>query len=176
MGTLFSIRWLTWRHRSRVEHFPHSRLANPRKLARSSSHPCTFIPRVCSCMPRQTFSELPDANKINFVDSPGIHLSTLLPHLGVPPPHGPPVHRPPTEKESTAVDLLQRLLIYPPDSRFSAEGAMSHPWLLSSGKLVLPRAALASVTAAEHAAETYDSKTAAEWLKVFFVPGSPKTE
>lgn len=123
-----------------------------------------------------TFSELPDANKINFVDSPGIHLSTLLPHLGVPPPHGPPVHRPPTEKESTAVDLLQRLLIYPPDSRFSAEGAMSHPWLLSSGKLVLPRAALASVTAAEHAAETYDSKTAAEWLKVFFVPGSPKTE
>ncbi|KAI9455932.1 kinase-like protein, partial [Lactarius psammicola] len=86
-----------------------------------------------------TFSELPDANKINFIDSPGVHLSTLLPHLGVPAPHGLPVHCPPTEQEPTVVNLLQRLLVYPPDSRFSAEGALRHPWLLSNGPLVLPR-------------------------------------
>ncbi|KAH9010905.1 kinase-like protein [Lactarius hengduanensis] len=60
-----------------------------------------------------TFTELPDANKVNFVDSPGVHLSTLLPHLGVPSPQGPPVHRPPAEQESTAVDLLQRFLFIP---------------------------------------------------------------
>lgn len=53
---------------------------------------------------------------------------------------------------------------------------MNHPWLLSGGPLVLPRAALSSVTAGEHAAETRDSRTAAEWLKVFFAPGSPRNE
>ena len=127
-----------------------------------------------SCVPHQTFSELPDANKINFVDSPGVHLSTLLPHLGVPPPlHGPPVHRLPAEQESTAVDLLQRFLIYPPDLRFSAEEALKHLWLLSDGPLVLPRAALASAIAVEHAAELRDGKTAAEWFKVFVVPRVP---
>ena len=134
-----------------------------------------FIWRVFSCTPRQTFSELPDANKVNFVDSPGVHLSTLLPHLDVPPPQGPPVHSPPAE-ESTAVDLLQRFLIYPPDSRFGAEAALRHPWILSGGPLVLPRAALANVTAVEHAAEMRDGRTAAEWLKVFFVSESSRTE
>ncbi|KAH8992396.1 kinase-like protein [Lactarius akahatsu] len=123
-----------------------------------------------------TFSDLPDANKVNFVDSPGVHLSTLLPHLGVPSPQGPPVHRPPAEQESTAVDLLQRFLVYAPASRFSAQGALRHPWLLGDGPLVLPRVALATVSAAESVAEMRDSRTAAEWFKVFFVSGSPRTE
>ncbi|KAH9170526.1 kinase-like protein [Lactarius sanguifluus] len=113
-----------------------------------------------------TFSELPDANKINFIDSPGVHLSTLLPHLGVPSPQGPPVHRPPAEQESTVVDLLQRFLVYSPSSRFSAEGALGHPWLLGDGPLVLPRVALATVPAPESATETRDGRTAAEWFKV----------
>jgi len=157
-----------------VEHIPHSRLTNTRKLARSFFFhaPLFFF----SCVSHQTFSELPDANKINFINSPGMHLSTLLPHLDVPAPHGPPVHRPPAEQGSTVVDLLHRLLIYSPASRFSAEGALRHPWLLSGGPLVLPRAILATVTAVEHAAEMRDGRTAAEWLKVFFVPGSPKAE
>jgi len=123
-----------------------------------------------------TFSELPDANKLNFVHSPGMHLSILLPHLGMPPPHSQPVHRPPAEQESTAVDFLQRFLIYPPGSRFSAEGALRHPWLLSDVPLVLPRAALAAVTMVKHAAEMREGRTAAEWLKVFVVQGSLRTE
>ncbi|KAF8274302.1 kinase-like domain-containing protein [Lactarius quietus] len=113
--------------------------------------------------PFVTFSDLPDANKINFVDSPGVPLSTLLPHLGS--LHGPSAHEPPADQESTAVDLLQRLLIYPPTSRFSAEGALSHPWLLSSGPIVLPWAALTAVTATENATEMRGGRTAAEWLK-----------
>jgi hypothetical protein len=117
----------------------------------------------------QTFSELPDANKINFVHSPGVPLSTLLPHLG--PPRGPPA-----DQESTAVDLLQRLLIYPPTSRFSAECALSHPWLLSGGPIVLPRAAFTTATATENATEIHGGRTAAEWLKVFFVSGTSRTE
>ena len=178
MGTLFPIRRLAWRHRSRMEYFPHSRLTDTRKLARSFVPSRLLFREFFFLMhsPRQTFSELPDANKVNFIDSPGVHLSTLLPHLGLPPPQGSPVHTPPAEQESTAVDLLQRFLIYPPDSRFSAEGAMSHPWLLNGSPLVLPRAALSAVTAAEHAAETRDGRTAAEWLEVFFATGSPRTE
>ncbi|KAI9511892.1 kinase-like protein [Russula earlei] len=107
-----------------------------------------------------TFTELPDANKINFIDSPGVHLSTLLPHLvdaPTPPPFRPGkparVHFPPAEQEPTALDLLHRLLVYPPDSRLRAAAALTHPWLLDDAPL------------------TRDGKTAGEWLKIFLAPG-----
>jgi len=121
------------------------------------------------------FSELPDANKINFIDSPGVPLSTLLPHqhadLDVPLPPARQVHLPPAEQGPTAVDLLQRLLVYPPDSRLRATAALAHPWLLGDGPLVLPRAALTSDGMPAHAAETRDGRTAGEWLKLFLAPG-----
>ena len=119
----------------------------------------------------QTFMELPDASKINFIDSPGVHLSTLLPHLDAPPQHGKEVHFPPADQEQTVADLLQRLLIYPPYLRLKAVEALRHPWLLGDGPLVLPRSALASDNVLPYAAEMRDGRTAGEWLKVFLVPG-----
>jgi cyclin-dependent kinase 8/11 len=116
--------------------------------------------------------ELPDANKINFIDSPGVHLSTLVPHVDAPPPHGP--HHPhfaPAEQETTPVDLIQRLLIYPPDSRFKAVDALKHPYLFDDGPLVLPRATLARdniIIAC--AADIRDGRTAGEWLRTFLDP------
>lgn len=124
-----------------------------------------------------TFSELPDASKINFIDSPGVPLSTLLPHqhgdldVPLPPANLKQVHFPPAEQGPTAVDLLQRLLVYPPVSRFKATAAVTHPWLLRDGPLVLPRAAIASGGMPAHATETRDGKTAGEWLKLFLAPG-----
>jgi cell division cycle 2-like protein len=115
--------------------------------------------------------ELPDASKINFIDSPGVHLSTLLPHLDVPLPHGKEVYFPPADQEPTVADLLQRLLIYPPDLRLKAVEALRHPWLLGDGPLVLPRSALASDNVLPYAAEMRDGRTAGEWLKVFLAPG-----
>ncbi|KAI0308378.1 kinase-like domain-containing protein, partial [Multifurca ochricompacta] len=114
------------------------------------------------------FSELPDANKVNFINSPGVHLSTLLPHLDAPLPHGPPTHFPHEEQEPTALDLVWRLLVYPPDSRFKAAEALTHPWLLSDGPLILPRAALPceNLNILEYAAEIRDGRTAGEWLKL----------
>lgn len=120
----------------------------------------------------QTFTELPDANKINFIDSPGVHLSTLLPHLDdAPHPHEKQLHFPPADQEPTAIDLILRLLVYPPVSRFKAEAALEHPWLLSNGPLVLPRAALEGGCILAGTAEMRDGRTAGEWLKLFLAPG-----
>ncbi len=100
-----------------------------------------------------------------------MHLSTLLPHLGTPLPHGNQVHLPPTEQRPTVVDLLQRLLVYPPDSRFKAADALMHPWLLSDVPLILPRAAVLHENMPAYAAELHNGKTAGEWLMLFFAPG-----
>lgn len=78
------------------------------------------------------------------------------------------------QQEPTAIDLLQRLLIYPPDSRLKAADALGHSWLLSDGPLVLPRAASPTgwdLLQDSAAAETRDNKTAGEWLKLFLAPG-----
>lgn len=69
------------------------------------------------------------------------------------------------------VDLLQRLLVYPPDSRFKAADALMHPWLLSDPPLVLPRAAVWNDNMPAYAAELRNGKSAGEWLKSFLAPG-----
>jgi hypothetical protein len=69
------------------------------------------------------------------------------------------------------VDLLQRLLIYPPDSRFKAADALMHPWLLSDAPLVLPRATALSDNTPAYTAELRNGKSAGEWLKLFLAPG-----
>lgn len=94
----------------------------------------------------------------------------LLPHLGAPLSHGNQVQSPPREQQPTVVDLLQRLLVYPPDSRFKAADALMHPWLLSDPPLVLPRAAVWSDNMPAYAAELRNGKSAGEWLKSFLAP------
>jgi hypothetical protein len=93
----------------------------------------------------------------------------LLPHLGPPLPHGNQVH-PPREQQPNVIDLLQRLLVYPPDSRFKAADALMHPWLLSDAPLVLPRAAVLGDDMPAYAAELRNGKSAGEWLKLFLAP------
>jgi serine/threonine protein kinase len=99
-----------------------------------------------------------------------VHLSTLLPHLGAQPPREKQVHFPPAEQEPTAVDLIQRLLVYPPNSRFKAADALKHPWLSNDGPLVLPQAILKGGCLAS-TTEKRDGRTAGEWLKLFLAPG-----
>lgn len=94
----------------------------------------------------------------------------LLPHLGAPLPNGNQLHFPPTEQQPTVVDLLQRLLVYPPDLRFKVAEALVHPWLLSDTPLVLPRAAAVGDNMPAYSAELRDGKTAGEWLKLFLAP------
>ena len=46
-------------------------------------------------------------------------------------------HFPPTAMIPSTLDLLQRLLVYPPDQRLKAADALSHSWF-RSGTLSLP--------------------------------------
>jgi serine/threonine protein kinase len=81
------------------------------------------------------------------------------------------VHFPPREQQPTAVDLLQRLLVYPPDSRFKAADALMHPWLLRDAPLILPRATVMGDNMPAYTAELRDGRTAGGWLKLFLAPG-----
>ncbi|KAI0275240.1 kinase-like domain-containing protein [Gloeopeniophorella convolvens] len=117
-----------------------------------------------------TFAELPDANKINFMDAPGVHLQTLLSHIDLPPPDRPPSHSPPTEQVPTALDFVQRFLVYPPESRLKAADALRHPWLMDEGPLVLPSSVLRAGDAELGASSLRADRTAGQWLKMFFAP------
>jgi serine/threonine protein kinase len=75
------------------------------------------------------------------------------------------------EQQPSVVDLLERLLFYPPESRFKAADALMHPWLSSDAPLVLPRAAVLSGNMPAYAAELRNGKGAGEWLKLFLAPG-----
>ena len=87
----------------------------------------------------QSFTALPDAQKITFQSTPAIDLTLLLPNL----PRESQMaesngsHFPPTAVIPSPLDLLQRLLVYPPDQRLKAADALSHPWF-RSGALSLP--------------------------------------
>lgn len=100
-----------------------------------------------------------------------MHLSTLLPHLGAPLPHGNQAQIPPTEQQPTVVDLLQRLLVYPPELRVKAADALMHPWLTSDAPIVLPRAVVLSENMPTYTAELRNGKSAGEWLQSFLAPG-----
>ncbi|VDB91512.1 unnamed protein product [Peniophora sp. CBMAI 1063] len=88
-----------------------------------------------------TFTELPDATKVNFIEAPVIDLKTLLPHA----PEDLPVaqesavsHFPGAQPAAQASDLVHRFLVYPQAQRLSAEKALKHPWLVASPLLLPP--------------------------------------
>lgn len=96
---------------------------------------------------RQDFDQLPDANILQFTEFPRKELRPYLPHL-----------RPSTRKTSsdpdgsedgsedaddadgsTVLDLVQRLLVYPPQERLAATEVVKHAWFSTGCPLVLPR-------------------------------------
>ncbi|TCD63501.1 hypothetical protein EIP91_005334 [Steccherinum ochraceum] len=85
------------------------------------------------------FTALPDGSKVSFQEVPPIDLKTILPNklLGSHPVFT-GSHSPPAEASDSPIDLMYRLLLYPPEHRLQAKNAMQHPWF-TSGALVLPR-------------------------------------
>jgi len=76
---------------------------------------------------------LPDANKVSFIDTTPVDLRNVLPNLplpandtSVPSQAG---HFPPAEPAQSALDLIHRFLVYPPERRLKAADALQHPWL-----------------------------------------------
>ncbi|GJE97816.1 kinase-like protein [Phanerochaete sordida] len=87
-----------------------------------------------------TFKSLPDADKVSFIDATPVDLTTVLPNLPlndvVPQPFEPD-HLPSAEPVPSALDLVHRFLVYPPERRLRAAHALRHSWL-ASGPLLLP--------------------------------------
>ncbi|KAI0756430.1 kinase-like domain-containing protein [Daedaleopsis nitida] len=76
-----------------------------------------------------TFKKLPDAQKVSFIEVPPVNLITLLPNL--PGPGDEP------ERED-CLDLIRRLLVYPPDRRMHATDALKHQLFTCGFPLLLP--------------------------------------
>lgn len=86
----------------------------------------------------QGFEDLPDASKVTFQEAQPIDLARRLPNL--------PTEQivvsavsyfPPEELVDSPLDLIHRLLVYPPEKRLSAVNVLQHPWL-RTGPLLLP--------------------------------------
>jgi cell division cycle 2-like protein len=63
-----------------------------------------------------------------FNDVPGVPLDTKLPNL--PPPSDVTIR-------THAIDLVSKLLVYPPESRLAAQEALSHPFLNCDDEVLL---------------------------------------
>ncbi|KAI0319547.1 kinase-like domain-containing protein [Amylostereum chailletii] len=110
-----------------------------------------------------TFTDLPDATKVNFVQAPVSHFSTRLPNLpnkDRESPDAPPSHMPPSHPRPSALDLIHRLLVYSPPSRLPAAAVLDHPWL--SNILLPPRLATKAKVPTEH-----NGKKLADLLRAF---------
>lgn len=74
---------------------------------------------------------MPDASKVIFEDASPVDLKYLLPNL--PESHLDEKeyasHFPPEEVAASALDLIQRLLVYSPERRLSAGDSLNHPWI-----------------------------------------------
>ena len=77
----------------------------------------------------QAFKELPDAQKVTFVQVPPVDLLTLLPNL--PPADTQPEH-------AQCLDLVSKLLVYPPERRLRPAFALKHGLFVTGMPLLLP--------------------------------------
>lgn len=93
----------------------------------------------CTSCILQAYKELPGAKGVTFKDVPVAETSSLLPNLPAPSEARclPVSHFQPDMMSPSALDLLLRFLVYPPERRLKAHQALRHPWF-SIGPLLLP--------------------------------------
>lgn len=89
----------------------------------------------------QTFDDLPDANKIQFKVVPCIDLKCRLPNLPSGIQSTGSSHKPPEKQSPTPLDLIHRLLVYPPGDRMKASDVLQHLWFSANedAPLLLPK-------------------------------------
>ncbi|KAI0368917.1 kinase-like protein, partial [Pilatotrama ljubarskyi] len=101
-----------------------------------------------------TFKMLPDAQKVTFVQVPPVELKRLLPNL--PPDETQPEH-------DDCLDLVSKLLVYPPESRLRADEAVCHP-LFGRGVPLLVPAGYPKDHLLASATESWEGRTLADLL------------
>ncbi|KAH8111904.1 kinase-like protein [Phellopilus nigrolimitatus] len=76
------------------------------------------------------FESLPDANKVQFKVFPCVNLRQCLPNLPPDVESTGSAHAPPSTLSPNPLDLIHRLLVYPPGDRLKVTDAAVHPWFL----------------------------------------------
>ncbi|KAI0640131.1 kinase-like protein [Trametes polyzona] len=112
-----------------------------------------------------TFKQLPDAQKVTFVQVPAVDLRRLLPNL---PPEGTQPDR------DDCLDLVSKLLVYPPESRLRASDALSHPLFGRGLPLLLPQE-YPRDGSPDTAIDVWDDRTLAEVLKPYLPQPPPRS-
>lgn len=85
--------------------------------------------------------QLPDANKLSFVDVDAVDLAPLLPNLPPSTLHvalDTKTHTPPGEMSPTPLDLVHRFLVYEPSRRLRPRDALRNPWFDAEPALLFP--------------------------------------
>ncbi|KAG5351279.1 hypothetical protein C0989_007102 [Termitomyces sp. Mn162] len=90
----------------------------------------------------QAFERLPDSKGVEFTVVPAVPLGPLLPNLPDTEAEMPvdlsSIHTPDNTMKDSALDLVERLLVYPVENRLIAMRALQHPWFSGEGRLLLP--------------------------------------
>ena len=72
---------------------------------------------------------------------PSVELKPRLPNLPPAVPSTGFAHKPPDpsrDRKPTPLDLIHRLLVYPPEDRLKANEVLEHPWFAETGDGVVP--------------------------------------
>ncbi len=77
---------------------------------------------------------------MSFQDVQPVNLADFLPNL---PPEEENIpfdgsHFPKAGMANSPLDLIHRLLVYPPERRLQSADALNHPWFVSDPRLLLP--------------------------------------
>ncbi|KIY43283.1 kinase-like protein, partial [Fistulina hepatica ATCC 64428] len=123
------------------------------------------------------FADLPSAHRVDFTVVPPQALRSFLPNL--PPSNLDEVydpqdqHFPPPEQAPIALDLIYRLLVYPPDARISAQESLHHPWLLEHQQLYLPETYPHNIISSSYddvnakIVSSWSGRSIGDWLQLF---------
>ncbi|OJA08342.1 hypothetical protein AZE42_07126 [Rhizopogon vesiculosus] len=114
-----------------------------------------------------SFSSLPDANKLSFVDVQPIDLPSTLPNLpssALQYDVDTKTHTPPETMSPTPIDLVHRFLVYEPSQRLRPSKALTHPWLTSEPLLIPDDYPAPSSQGDASVTLSWGGKSLGEWL------------
>lgn len=115
----------------------------------------------------KTFKDLPHASSVTFISTPPVDMSTLLPNLPLTlksEPHQVTSHFPPEVSSPTPLDLIHRLLVYPPASRLNAAETLKHPWFGADSTLLPDGYGTEECTETLQVCHHWGGKTLGEWM------------
>ncbi|KAG6898776.1 hypothetical protein C0993_004321, partial [Termitomyces sp. T159_Od127] len=126
------------------------------------------------------FERLPDSKAVEFIVVPPLPLGLFLPNLPDISTHiDEPVdlssvHSPDKTMKDGALDLVERLLVYPAENRLPATRALEHPWFGGKDGLLLPSGYPRNLlTYVDMVIEEVEGKPLGYWVQKFLCRNEP---